>query len=101
MGLTESKKKDLEDKEFHKLFNKHKPKWEAMAQKAYQFAKESITGGNEPRPDDVAKALRNMVEVDEKFRDHQDENHARSPRYTEWFTEYVIDRVLIQPGGKK
>lgn len=61
-------------------------------------AKDNITGGKDPRPDDVAKALFPMLEVNEKLRGHQEDNKARAKRYVEWFVEYVIDRSLLAGG---
>lgn len=97
MGLSESKKKNLEDKDFDTLFTGNRPKWTRFAREAHRFARQNITGGNEPRPDDVAKALYAVIEADETFRDHQEENRARQPRYVGWFTDYVVDQVLVEP----
>ncbi len=96
MALTESKLKDLTDKKFDELFEKNKAVWEPLAKNAHDYAKENITGGNEPRPDDIEKVLYPMLEVHQKVREHQEDNRARAPRYVTWFSEYVIDRILIQ-----
>ena len=96
MGLSEAKKKALEDKKFDELFKSHASAWHSMARKAYMYAKTNITNGDEPRPDDTAKILTPMVEVDEKFRDHQEDNKARAKRFVEMFTDYVIDKVLVK-----
>lgn len=77
MGLTELKIKDLEDKKFDKLFEKHSKDWLKMVENAYAFAQQHIAGGHAPRPDDILKALLPMLEVDEDLRDHQEENRAR------------------------
>lgn len=92
MALTESKIKDLEDKAFDKLYEKHEAEWKALAKTARKHAKDNITGGNIPRPDDVAKALHPMLEVNENLRGHQEDNKARGKRYVDWFVEYVIDK---------
>ena len=98
MGLSEAKKKNLEDKAFDELFKnkKQNPKWNNLAKKAHAYAKENMTEGRDPRPDDVAKVLYPMIEVDKAFREHQEEQRARRKRYIEWFTDYVIDLVLIK-----
>ncbi len=97
MGLSEATKKNLEEKGFHKLFKKYKPKWTKYAKEAHKFAKENITGGNEPRPDDVARPLYGVIESDQAIRDHQYKNKARQRRYIEWYTDYVVDQVLVEP----
>jgi|SRR5580704_5336897 hypothetical protein len=94
MALTEAKIKDLEDKLFDELFTEHRPVWTQLAKKAFTHAKQNITGGRTPRPDDVAKVLYPMLEVHEDLRKHQETNRARAPRFTQWFTEYVIDKTL-------
>ena len=94
MALTESKIKDLEDKNFDKLYASHKAEWTLLAKTARKHAKDNITGGRDPRPDDIAKALYPMLEVHEALRGHQEDNHARAKRYVEWFVEYVIDQAL-------
>jgi hypothetical protein len=94
MALTESKIKDLHDKAFDELYENHKAEWTALAKTAQKHAKENITGGKDPRPDDVAKALYPMLEVHEVLRAHQEEHHARAKRFVEWFVEYVIDQSL-------
>ena len=94
MALTESKIKDLQDKLFDKLYEAKKAEWTALAKTAQAHAKKNITGGNDPRPDDIAKALFPMLEVNEDLRAHQEENKARAKRFVEWFVEYVIDQSL-------
>jgi hypothetical protein len=104
MGLTESKVKDLEDKEFDKLYEKHKDEWEQAVADAYSFAKNHVTAGRVPRSDDVLKALMITLEVNDNLRDHQDEVHAKYPRYREYFGDYIIDKHLpglIAAEGKK
>ena len=94
MGLTQSKIKDLEDKKFDDLFDQHKDAWMEMAGVAYDFAKEHITDGQEPRPDDMLKPLLTTLEVSEDLRNHQEDNRARFKRFREYFGEYIIDKYL-------
>ena|ERR1700730_8836834 len=96
MALNATKKKNLEDKGFDKLFNnkKQNPKWVQLATNAYEYAKVNITQGKEPRLDDVSGVLYPIIAADEDFRSHQDDNEARSKRWIEWFTEYIVDRVI-------
>ena len=67
MALTESKIKDLHDKKFDKLYDKHKAKWTEMIQNAYISARDHICEGRDPRQDDVLKMLMPMPEPDAKL----------------------------------
>jgi hypothetical protein len=96
MGLTESKIKDLQDKGFDKLYEKHHRAWSAMVTSAIDFAKKNVSP--DPRPDDILKVLLPMLEVNQQLRDHQEEVHARYKRFREYFGDYIIDMEL---GGKK
>jgi hypothetical protein len=99
MGLSEAKKKELEAKNFHKLFKDkhHHAKWVAIAKKAYAYAKENITDGQEPRPDDISDALLPILNKDDDLRDHQRENRASSKKWKLAFAEYIVDQVIIEP----
>jgi hypothetical protein len=55
MALTQKKIEDLEDKDFHTLYDNHSERWKKMARTAHKHAKDNITDGNDPRPDDVAE----------------------------------------------
>jgi hypothetical protein len=57
LGLTESKLKDLIDKKFDKLYEKHEKEWVTIANNAFAAARDHICEGNTPRPDDVLKML--------------------------------------------
>jgi hypothetical protein len=93
MAITEQKIKDLEDKGFDVLYDDKETEWLAMVSAARQFAKDNITGGKEPRPDDVAQALLPMLRVHDSLRGHQEDHRARGKRYAEWFCEYIIDKA--------
>ena len=91
MSLTESKIKDLHDKRFDKLYEKHQDEWLEMVGNAYKVAKDNICGGNDPRQDDVLKILMPILEPNERLRKHQEENRARYKHFRESFAEYLID----------
>jgi len=97
LGLTESKLKDLIDKKFDKLYEKHQQEWVMMANNAFTTARDHICGGNAPRPDDVLKMLLPMLEPNETLRKHQETVHARYKRFREAFGEYMLDKVFFSP----
>ena len=94
MGLTESKIKDLVEKKFDRLYERHRQAWLDMVKEAYNFAKAHITGGNPPRADDVLKLLMAELEVSEDLRKHQEENRARFKHFREYFGDYIIDKYF-------
>ena len=94
MALTESKIRDLGDKKFDKLFEKHGEEWLQIAENAFVAARDHICGGNRPRPDDVLKMLLPMLEPNETLRKHQEDNRARYKRFREAFGEYIIDKYF-------
>lgn len=100
MSLTESKVKDLEDKKFDRLFDKHKAEWTEITNDAFEVARDTICDGRHPRQDDVLKMLLPMLEPNETLRTHQEEHRARFKHYREAFAEYMIDiyyRTLKEP----
>src|SRR5712692_2180922 len=101
MGLTESKIKDLEEKEFDHLYDRHRAAWLKMAQDAYEFAQAHITGGNPPRQDDVLKLLLPELEVSKDLRNHQEDHHARFKHFREYFGDYVVDKYFQQLAGQR
>jgi hypothetical protein len=94
MSLTQSKIKDLESKEFDKLYTHHKALWDGFAANAKKYAKAHITGGHDPRPDDTLKMLLPMIESLDELRDHQDEKRARARRFVTYFGEYIVDKNI-------
>ena len=96
MALTEAKIKDLTDKKFDKLYTKHHKIWKALADEAFEYAKANITGGKDPRPDDVAGVLLPVIKAHDEVRKHQDDNRAKASRFSLMFTEYVVDQALYK-----
>lgn len=94
MGLTELKIKDLHDKKFDKLYEKHHAEWKDMTTNAFNAARDHICAGKSPRPDDVLKMLEPMLEPHEILRKHQEDVQARAPRFRTAFGEYMIDKFF-------
>lgn len=94
MSLTESKLKDLTDKKFDKLFQKHYATWEKISGDAFKVAKDTVCGGKTPRQDDVLKMIIPMLEPNELLRKHQEEYRARFKKYREAFAEFLIDEYF-------
>ena len=92
MGLTEAKLKDLRDKEFDKLYDKHTAIWQAAISNAKEYVTKTVTGSADYRPDDLLEPLLPAIRANQLFRDHQADNKARSSRFVEEFAEYIIDQ---------
>lgn len=92
MGLTEAKLKDLNDKEFNKLYDKHLKIWQEMVANAKQFVIASVTTNNDYRSDDLLEPLIPAVRANQLFRDHQADNKAKGTRFVTYFAEYIIDK---------
>ena len=103
MGLSESKKELLEAKNFHRLFSdrRHHEKWVTAAHNAQDFARDNITHGQEPRPDDIAEALLPLLNADSDLLQHQRDNRATSKKYREAFADYIVDQVIIEPTRRR
>ncbi|HEV2500574.1 MAG TPA: hypothetical protein VGY31_13435 [Terriglobia bacterium] len=101
MGLTESKIKDLKDKKFDKLYDKYEGHWNTMVGNAFDFTKQHLTGGRDPRPDDILKVLLPTLEIDESLRNHQEDNKARFKHFREFFGDYIIDKFVQDKGAKR
>lgn len=61
---------------------------------AYKYARDHIYGGNEPKADDLHKALLIALEPDEVLRAHQEANRCPFKKYREAFGDYVVDAYL-------
>jgi hypothetical protein len=100
MALTEAKLKDLTDKLFDELYlGEHHATWTALALNAYNFARNNITPGREPRPDDIAGVLHPVLKAHDALRQHQEDNRAKASRFSLMFTEYVVDQFLSEGGA--
>jgi hypothetical protein len=99
MGYSAAKRDLLESHDFHKLFSDRKchAKWVAAAQSAYDYAKKSITHGEEPLADDIADALLPILNADPDLLKHQRDNRATAKKYREAFADLVVDQVVLEP----
>jgi hypothetical protein len=103
MGYSEMKKKELEAKNFHILFEdkKRRAKWITVVEKAYAYAKDAITDGREPLPDDISDALLPILNKDDDLRKHQKANRASSRKYKEYFADYIVHVFMTEKQAKE
>jgi hypothetical protein len=72
-------------------FNTNRAAWQANAQDAYDYAKKAFDGA-QVRPDDVAKTLRPVVEIEKGLRLVLDQKRLSQRYWIDYFTSLVIDR---------
>jgi hypothetical protein len=66
--------------------------WQAVAQEAYDYAKKQF-GGAQIRPDDLAKFVRPVVEIDKDLRGVFDAKKCSQKYWIDYFTSLIVDRT--------
>jgi hypothetical protein len=93
MALTLDVEQRLEDVGLIEFFNDDRERWKELAKKTYDFLKGSFPAGSVIRRDDVAKALKPLIEVDEELRDQLHANKLTQQYWILRFTDLIIDRT--------
>jgi len=75
------------------LFVQHQADWTAAAQRTKDFVKAGFPAGSQVRPDDVAKALHPILEVDERLKSKLAKAKLTQKYWVSHFTDLIIDRV--------
>jgi hypothetical protein len=96
MALTLKVEQRLEDVGLIKFFGEDRDTWRGLAKQAYQFVKGNFPEGSTIRPDDVAKALFPLIEVDEDLRDKLHEYKLKQKYWISDFTDLIIDRTWTE-----
>ena len=100
MALTAAKVKDLEDKGFVGLFERHRELWETKAREAYAYARQLVGGSGEPvRPDDVVPLLVPGLVLVREFRDFLEAGRFTQKYWRDYFAEFVVDRLWNELEG--
>jgi hypothetical protein len=93
MSLTLQAEQRLNSVNLLTLFAEHQAAWKAAAQRTYNFIKEGFPADAEIRPDDVAKALLPILEVDERLKIKLAKDKLKQKFWVADFTDLIIDRV--------
>jgi hypothetical protein len=97
VSLTAVKLKSLTDKEFPKLFTKHKKLWNQKATEAYQFTKASVVPtGQRVRLDDVLPLLESTLELVPEFYNHLADKRLPQLYWKTYFAEYILDQLWTE-----
>jgi hypothetical protein len=93
MALTLEKEQRLEAVGLIEFFNDDRVIWRDLAKKSYDFFGGVLPAESHVRPDDVAKVLEPMIEVNEDLRDFLNEKKLKQKYWIRDFTDLVIDRT--------
>lgn len=93
MALTLASEQRLTKVGLVALFEAHRSEWRAAAQNSHTFVQANFPAGSQVRPDDVAKALVPVVEVNERLKAALAEKKLTQKYWVSYFTDLVIDRV--------
>lgn len=101
MGLTLEVEERLRDAELIAFFDAGRATWQRLAQRSYNFVKGNFPEKAAIRPDDVAKALMPLVEVDRSLRDKLNRKKLKQKYWILYFTDLIIDRTWQQIATEK
>jgi hypothetical protein len=93
MSLSLATEQRLKRVKLHDLFSQHEVEWTKVAKTAYDFVKSTFPKNAKIRPDDVAKALEPIIEVDEKLRKYLDMKKLTQKYWISDFTDLIIERT--------
>jgi hypothetical protein len=92
MGLTVRKTQRLTNKGFPGFYDRHSQEWGELLENAVRFLDRTLPEGARILPDDVARALSEVVAVRPSFRSFVENNNLTQLYWADDFTDYVIDR---------
>jgi hypothetical protein len=75
------------------FFEENEAMWRAVAKKAYDYVKGNFPADSSVRPDDVAKALYPIIEVNEDLRTYLNAEKLKQNYWISHFTDLVIERA--------
>lgn len=92
MSLTLEIDQRLERVSLVTYFTANKAEWQTVAQNGYDYTKKQF-GGEQVRPDDLAKAVRPVVEIHKGLRTTLDKKRLSQKYWIDFFTSLIIDRA--------
>ena len=96
MALTLEAEQRLTSADLIEFFETHRDNWLADARETYDFLARNFPQGATIRPDDVAKALKPIIEVDESLKTELSRNKLRQKYWVSDFTDLIIDRTWTE-----
>jgi hypothetical protein len=92
MALTLEAEQSLERGGLIALFSDHDAHWREMAAQSYRFLVGNFPNGATVRPDDVAKTLTPLLEVDDLLTNHLAARKLKQKYWKRYFCDLVLDR---------
>jgi hypothetical protein len=92
MALTLEAQQRLENVNLTTLFEQKRAQWERLAKQAFQFIAKGFPEGVVVHPDDVAKALVPLLEVNKDLSDYLAANKLKQKYWVRDFCDLVLDR---------
>jgi hypothetical protein len=99
MALTLEHEQKLKNAGLIAFFNDNPNMWVDMAKKTYNFLQEEFPKGINPRPDDVAKSLLPLLEVNVDLQEQFDERTLKQKFWYSYFADLIIDKKWDQIQG--
>lgn len=101
MALTLESEQRLTRSHLVVFFEAHRNDWRTAAQHTLSYLRENFPGGAAIRPDDVAKPLRSILEVDVRLRNELSRLKLTQKFWISDFVDLIIERTWdeIQGGG--
>jgi hypothetical protein len=93
MALTLDKEQKLTAVGLAKLYVDHKAVWDEAARHAYTYVRGGFPHGAAIRPDDVAKPLTPVLEVNATLTAHLDEKRLKQKYWVGYFADLIIDKA--------
>ncbi len=92
MALTLEAEQRLMRVDLVKFYEDNSTDWDERAKRSYDFCKENFPRNSTIRPDDVAKALVPILEIDEDFINYLSINKLKQKYWISDFCDLIIDR---------
>jgi hypothetical protein len=99
MALTLQAEQRLDSAGLVAFFHEYRQSWLNEAAETYNFIRRNFPRGSPIRPDDVAKALLPILEVDERLRAKLNEGKLRQKFWISDFVDLIIDRTWGEISG--
>jgi hypothetical protein len=101
VGLTLEMEQRLAAVGLIEYFDANRKFWQGLAKQSYDFMSGNFPDGSVVRRDDVAKALKPIVEVDEGLRAKLNEDKLTQKYWIAYFTDLVIERTWADISKEK
>jgi hypothetical protein len=101
MALTLEAEQRLQSASLTTFFEAHRAVWLLDARETYEFLRRNFPDGVTIRPDDVAKPLRPIIEVNERLKAELASKKLRQKYWILDFVDLIVDRTWIETSGEE